>query len=130
MEISGIIPKELRGNIYQLYVVSQARSWNDRPLYLFDEWVSYQNGSILRVAENLSERADSVTSMLEMAAYCAYIALKDMGNFAVLGTYEYLLQRTKDIYEKSPGREVADNYLQAIKDSEVSGLFSKCGWLL
>jgi hypothetical protein len=39
------IPVELRGPSYSLYLVSQARSWNKRPLYLCDEWVAYTNGS-------------------------------------------------------------------------------------
>jgi len=46
------VPQEWRGGVlglYQLYMVSQARSWGQRPFYLFDEFVCYTNGSIVAV---------------------------------------------------------------------------------
>lgn len=34
-----------RNSTYQLYLVSQASSWENEPLYVLDEWVSYANGT-------------------------------------------------------------------------------------
>ena len=39
------IPQKLRGPSYQLYLVEQTASWNNRPLYIFDEWIAYTNGT-------------------------------------------------------------------------------------
>ena len=43
--VAATIPVSLRGPSYNLYLVQQAGGWNNRPLYLFDEWVAYTNGS-------------------------------------------------------------------------------------
>lgn len=42
---ASTVPQALRGPSYQLYLVQQTNGWNDRPLYLFDEWIAYTNGS-------------------------------------------------------------------------------------
>ena len=44
-KLARAIPRSERGDIYQLYLVEQARWWNDTPLYICDEWVSYLNGT-------------------------------------------------------------------------------------
>lgn len=44
-KVAPVIPKGLRGPSYDLYLVSQRKDWNDRPLYIFDEWIAYTNGS-------------------------------------------------------------------------------------
>jgi hypothetical protein len=71
--IASKVPAKLRGNIYDMYLVQQAGSWNDRPLYLFDEWVSYQNGSLVALDTKDSSRDDSLLSCVEMAIYCSYV---------------------------------------------------------
>jgi len=125
--IAPQIPAQLRGNIYQLYVVNQARSWNDRPLYLFDEWSAYQNGCLLRNSEKLVDRADSITSMIEMSAYCAYIVLTKFDDYGVSGTYEYLARRMKDIYDASAGKQAAASYIAQLKDTDVEAFLYKNG---
>lgn len=40
-----------RNSTYELYFVQQAHDWNDHPLYIFDEWSAYANGS--RAAKEL-----------------------------------------------------------------------------
>ncbi len=42
------VPSVLRGSRYNLYVAGSS-AWNDRPLYIFDEWVSYNNGAAVGV---------------------------------------------------------------------------------
>lgn len=41
--VASRIPKILQGPSYQLYLMESG--WNDTPLYLFDEWIAYTNGS-------------------------------------------------------------------------------------
>lgn len=44
------VPQEWRGGIckvYDLYLVKQAASWGNRPLYLADEWFAYTAGSVI-----------------------------------------------------------------------------------
>ena len=43
--VAAKVPVSLRGPSYQLYLVEQRKYWNDRPLYLVDEWVAYTNGT-------------------------------------------------------------------------------------
>lgn len=45
-QVASLIPNNLRGSRYQLYLISQQKDWNSYPLYLFDEWVAYTNGAI------------------------------------------------------------------------------------
>jgi hypothetical protein len=44
-KVAPLVPQKLRGVSYNLYLVKQQSGWNDRPLYLFDEWTAYTNGS-------------------------------------------------------------------------------------
>jgi len=59
-DVARKTPKEYRGGIcqvYDLYLVKQAASWGDRPLYLADEWYAYTNGAI--VALQAAEAGDT-----------------------------------------------------------------------
>jgi len=88
-DVAKLVPRSLRGGVYDLYLVKQAGSWNDTPLYLCDEWMGYTNGSAcgLDLAEkNLwgnQRRSDTIAYMLEFNVYVltlAYvISLDDSG---------------------------------------------------
>jgi hypothetical protein len=43
-DANSYVPVSLRDSRYQLYLVGST-DWNDTPLYLFDEWVAYTNGT-------------------------------------------------------------------------------------
>lgn len=43
--IAQKVPEAFRGYEYQTYCVNQVDSWNDEPLYLWDEWSAYLNGA-------------------------------------------------------------------------------------
>ena len=80
-ETARLVPEDLRGKIYDLYLVKQAGDWNNTPTYLFDELVAYSNGS--ECALDLSSkrlynerRSDSFEFMLEMLAYCTAMCCK------------------------------------------------------
>lgn len=42
--IAQYIPSNLQGSRYSLYITGST-SWDDRPLYVYDEWVAYVNGA-------------------------------------------------------------------------------------
>ena len=51
-EVAPYVPTSLRESRYDMYVdnrESWAMAWDDRPLYLVDEWVAYTNGSAVGV---------------------------------------------------------------------------------
>tara|TARA_Y100000034_G_scaffold135112_1_gene205732 strand:+ start:5326 stop:6057 length:732 start_codon:yes stop_codon:yes gene_type:complete len=69
-----LVPRTLRGGVYQLYMVSQARSWGDTPLYVFDEWVAYANGAAVRRDLNIQSRQETCQYMLEFNVYSICVA--------------------------------------------------------
>jgi len=50
-----------------------ARSWNDRPLYLFDEWVAYSNKTLLAVEYRDHRHGITLPHSLEFAHYCSVV---------------------------------------------------------
>lgn len=76
------VPAPLQGYRFQLYFVEQLRYWNDRPLYVFDEWTAYICGGESAVDDfsraNLTTGADSVSGCLEFSVYAVatYLAAK------------------------------------------------------
>jgi len=65
-DITDYIPSQLRGtSSYNLYMIQQQSSWNNEPLYIFDELTSYTNGAI--VSSQINERGSS--NVPEFMAY-------------------------------------------------------------
>ena len=65
---------EHKGGIYNLYLIQAQRWWNDTPLYVFDEWSAYMNGSYQQLfGANDRNNDHSIACMLEMAYY-SYVA--------------------------------------------------------
>jgi hypothetical protein len=83
--VAEIIPQKMRKMRYQLYLVQQAASWNTDPLYLYDEWTAYVNGSTtaLELAKKgglpavtgdpNSTKTDAALSCLEFNVYALYV---------------------------------------------------------
>ena len=47
-QVAPYIPQSLRGMRYSTYITGQT-AWDDTPLYVWDEWVSYLNGTAVGV---------------------------------------------------------------------------------
>lgn len=73
--IADQIPEVLRGPSYQLYLVQQAREWNNRPLYLFDEWVAYTNGAATGRELNYQGWYYELLQVHNFNVYCIYMAM-------------------------------------------------------
>ena len=76
-QVSRQIPVSLREYRYQLYLVEQKHDWNNRPLYLFDEWSAYIAGSSYNInnQEDNQKWTDGVSGPLEFSIYSIYLAI-------------------------------------------------------
>jgi len=73
--IAPKVPQALRGPSYQLYLVSQTGDWNNRPLYLFDEWIAYTNGSETGRELNHQGWYYELLQSHNFNVYCMYLAM-------------------------------------------------------
>lgn len=72
---AGTVPQALRGPSYNLYLVQQTSGWNDRPLYLFDEWIAYTNGSETGRELNHQGWYYELLQAHNFNVYCMYLAM-------------------------------------------------------
>lgn len=77
--VAPFIPASVRGTRFALYITGSP-DWDDRPLYIFDEWVAYTNGSevaLSLVRENLWRYPwrDAVAGSLEFTIYALATAM-------------------------------------------------------
>jgi len=82
-EVAPYVPQSLRWNRYKTYVIGQT-AWDDRPLYLVDEWVAYIAGGLVDVQDikkgrHNGEWSDGVSGVMEFSIYCTALcmAIKD-----------------------------------------------------
>ena len=83
-KVNPYVPEELREFRYKTYLLG-AEGWNDRPLYLMDEWVAYYNGgatAVDQVERNdyKGGRVGAVSGILEFSIYCTALlmAIEDL----------------------------------------------------
>ena len=77
--VAEFVPSEARGSRYKLYVQG-SKSWDDRPLYLVDEWCAYINGAMVGIndVDNGIYKdgwTDGVSGCLEMSMYCVALCM-------------------------------------------------------
>lgn len=91
-DVAPLVPQAVRGGRYNLYLVQQARSWNDMPTYILDEWVAYINGCEV-AADQIRNglfiqdgKSDEAISVMEFSYYalalCKAIKENDPTYFA------------------------------------------------
>ena len=78
-QIAPFVPRSLRQSRFRLYLEG-SRAWDDRPLYIMDEWVSYINGGAVgvdRVRRGLWREGwrDAVMGPLEFTVYGIALAM-------------------------------------------------------
>ena len=111
-QVAQFVPSVLRGTRYSLYV-SGSSSWNDRPLYLFDEWVAYDNGAAVGIdmaQKNLWKAGwrDGVAGAVEFSVYAIATAMAvkqyDGGYFQSNTQFKQFvaweLRRSMDLFRK------------------------------
>jgi len=117
------VPQSLRGEVYNLYMVQQAGSWNDTPLYIFDEWVAYTNGSEVRKDLRIQSRAETVTYMMEFNVYAMSLAMvvKEKGGYDDTQLKAFLMwniERSVRIYNNESEATAYLNKLRTNSDAE------------
>ena len=78
-KVAEFVPEELKWIRYHTYI-TKARAWNDRPLYLVDEWCAYVNGALVAVEDSINNRhfdgwSDAVSGPLEFSVYCVAMCM-------------------------------------------------------
>jgi len=115
---AALVPKSLRGPVYSLYLVQQASSWNNTPLYIFDEWVAYTNGSACRLDLGIQERSETVSQMLEFDVYATALAMsvrKSDPNYDDKQFKAFLMWNIERSFQLHKGEERAASYLTALR---------------
>lgn len=115
------VPNSLRGGTYNLYLVQQAGSWNDTPLYILDEWSAYTNGSACRLDLEMTSRSESVLYMLEFNIYSSCVAWTSQSNDPQLKAFlMFQIERAMSIYKDSSklgNLEKSHSYLETMRTS-------------
>jgi hypothetical protein len=76
-EVAAAVPEQLKGTRYQVYLVRQRRDWDRDPLYVWDEWVAYDNGTTTGIEEaGRSQRgaSDDAVACIELSGYALAVA--------------------------------------------------------
>lgn len=73
-DIARVIPDNLRGPSYELYLVKSTKDWNNDSLYLFDEWSAYTNGSLTGLELNYENYQYELLQAHNFNVYCTYLA--------------------------------------------------------
>lgn len=120
-QTASLVPKSLRGEVYDLYLVKQAQSWQNTPLYLFDEWVAYGNGTAVRSDLKIQDRQESIQFMLEFNNYAICLAMACKSEDPQFKRFlMWNLERSMRLYEEN--REIGDTsrstaFLEKTKNS-------------
>lgn len=118
--VAAAVPQSLRGPVYSLYLVQQAQSWGDTPLYIMDEGIAYQNGSACRLDLGIQERSETVSQMMEFVVYGTTLAMiikkqdSSYDDQQFKAFLMWFIERAFNIYK---GEERAKPYLEAFKTS-------------
>lgn len=122
-----LVPRSLRGRVFNLYLVQQAGSWNDTPLYIFDEWTAYTNGSACRLDLGITSRGETVTYMLEFNVYAVAVAMSSQSQDQQFKSFlMWQIERAMQIYKDSQRlgpNASADSYLSKMRESADAAEF-------
>ena len=116
--VAAKIPSSLRGDVYSLYLVQQAGAWDDTPLYIFDEWSAYTNGSACRIDLGIQSRSETVQYMLEFNVYSSCVAWDSNSADPQLKAFlMWQIERAMNIYKESTNADGAAIYLEKMRTS-------------
>lgn len=133
-QVARYVPQALRGSRFGTYVTGQT-AWDDRPLYIWDEWNAYINGGQVGV-ELVQEGKwsggwrDGVAGQLEFTVYAIATAMAvhelDPEYFEANAQFREFLafntRRAMEVYYVGAeledfAWERQDNYLQALREA-------------
>lgn len=73
------IPKHLRFNVYRSTYDNTKKFWQDRPLYLVDEFIAHTSGMLYRRQKGIKDRSECPKYALEMGIYCLFLLQESRG---------------------------------------------------
>jgi hypothetical protein len=76
-DVAAVLPSRFRGTRFSVYLVSQRGQWNREPLYVWDEWVAYNNGTTTAVEEGARPgpgQSDDAVACIELSGYALAVA--------------------------------------------------------
>lgn len=138
--VANMVPKTLRKSRYNLYLVKQQSGWNDRPVYLWDEWVAYCNGAecgieLLNKKLWKCHKTDAGWSVLEFSVYSTYMVMAQIkhdptyDNKQMIEFLAWNMERTMKLYKE--GQKLPeynwdnDEYLKHLRTSPDASEFRK-----
>jgi hypothetical protein len=68
--VAEAVPSDLRGKVYQTYLIDAQRDWQTIALYPFDEAVAYWTGAMIRQEIDQSQRQETERYAIELTVYC------------------------------------------------------------
>lgn len=108
-QVAQKVPKDFRGGIcqvYDLYLVKQAASWGDRPLYLTDEWTAYTNGAVValqmaKAGDKDSNRWSELQNAIYFNMFCSVLFDMSDKNESLLELMTFQLGRVNGLFQSS-----------------------------
>lgn len=118
--VAKAVPNELRGDIYKLYLVDQQRYWNDRPLYVFNEWSAYYAGAKYRLEHNIKERGETCRYMMEAMMYSVVCIKASEFPLNLRRFFVWLAADTINLYRESEHlTDYNQSYWNKAKEHEI-----------
>lgn len=127
--VAQLIPRSLRGMRYNLYLVQQRRDWDNEPLYLLDEWISYINGALVfqETDSRIQDNWIVTPGALEFAVYGTCVAwAANSDDEQLKRTLAYLWLMSLDIYESDPRPESHSVLTSLQHDPDAQSLREFC----
>ena len=103
-DVAIAIPERLRGLTFDVYFEDQSLIWNDRPLYLIDEWISFTNGADSGKELNLSGWCYELLQAHNFNVYCIYLAMvtqRDCSDYRDSELKEFIKWNTERVFRLS-----------------------------
>ncbi len=95
---------QYKGSAYKLYIAEASQWWNNEPLYLFDEWSAYINGTYQAAKTKKFSRAKySLNNATELLYYISVLGKNLPSNYNRADfdeLWKYALRKTHITYEQ------------------------------
>lgn len=133
-KVAPRIPQILRGPSYDLYLKKQTKYWNDRPLYIVDEWVAYTNGVEVGLEMESQGWDYELLQAHNFSVYAIHLAMEiqvncpDYDDASFSGFVKWNIERVMSLTEQArnkqgSGLKKTDEYLAKIRTGPESEQF-------
>jgi len=128
------IPQILRGPSYNLYLKQQTKYWDDRPLYILDEWIAYTNGAEVGIEMKAAGWDYELLQAHNFNVYVVCLAMEiqlncpDYDDLPFFGFVKWNIERVMNLTQQAKNLDVqkvarVQEYLDKIKTHSESEKF-------